>query len=194
MQDVPQCRECGKPKQEVGVLIPYKGKYLCDLCIIENNNRILAELGEDDEEVTPLEDELKDTPNISLEGDSEEGEAEDEEDAEWSPMTSLDEDSLDYIFRKSGRHKDGGIEQKDLKDERIDPDAVALLPRAVAEQFCLIPLRREGKDLVVAFSDPSDEEALQEVKYFTGMDVNVVAADPEQIEDAISKYYENQEA
>jgi len=195
MKRAAKCKECGKPRPEVGVLIPYKGEYLCDFCVIENNKRIIAQLNE--EEVAPVDEELEGATDMREVSDFEENEYyEDEEEGlmEWSPMTFLDEDSIDYVPGKSRRYKSGDIEQRNLHDEKIDPDAVALLPRAVAERFCLIPLRREGKDLVVAFSDPSDEEALREVRYFTGMDVNIVAADPEQIEAAISKYYENQEA
>ena len=44
--------------------------------------------------------------------------------------------------------------------------------------------------MIVAFSDPTDEEALNEVRRFTGMEVSVVVADSDEIEDAIIKYYD----
>ncbi|GEM_PF-5692314 len=182
------CKRCGKSQGEVAVLIPYRGEHLCDTCVEKMNRKVLEEFARD-EEIRPLEgDEAEESAETFEDDDDEDIESEDDLTA-WSPLKPFDEESIGRMIE---RITDGEtIERKDLSKEPIDPGAVALLPKAVAEQFCLIPIRKESKKLLVAFSDPDDEEALYEVKYFTGMEVNVVAADQEDIEAAIEKYYES---
>lgn len=106
----------------------------------------------------------------------------------WSPLHPVEDEAIDRIVNRV--QKSRAAERKDLSKEYFDPDAVALLPRSIAEQFCLIPIRREGNELMVAFSDPSDEEALTEVVNMTGLSIAPVVADADEIEDAIEKYYE----
>ena len=161
----------------MAILIPYKGIYLCDICVFEINAEALAD--NELEEEHPLQE--------NAEGD--EADMEIEEDImAWSPLHSVDEDTIDRIIGQA--NKSALFERKDLSNEVIDPRAVELLPKPVAEQFCMIPLRKDGKKLIVAFSDPTDEEALNEVRRFTGMEVSVVVADSDEIEDAIIKYYD----
>jgi len=181
------CRRCGEPRGRVSVLIPYRGERICDRCVIEMNLEVLRDFARD-EEMAPLDSEISEEHDDMSEIDDD-FEVEAEEDImAWSPLYPVDDDLLD---RMTKRINDGEkIEWKDLSAEQIDPDAVALIPKAVAEQFCLIPIRKSGRKLLVAFSDPTDEEAVHEVQYFAGMDVNVVAADEDDIEAAIRKYYE----
>jgi len=178
MSHMDSCKSCGKNREEVSVLIPYRGLFLCDACVVEMNRRVLNDFDH------AREEELDDMEIDGMEEDSEEF---DEDIMSWSPLHHIDEDTIERILNNEGENF--LVEYKDLNKEQIDPEAVALLPRSVAEQFCMIPLRKEGNSLMVAFSDPQDREALDEVRYFTGMDVSVVVADPEEIENAIEKYY-----
>jgi len=177
MTQINCCKRCGKTRESVATLIPYMDGFLCDVCVLEKNAEALTDT--EDEEVTPKREST----------DPEDSDVEIDEDImAWSPFHSIDEETIDRIINQA--NKTALFERRDLTDEVIDPQAVAMLPKAVAEQFCLIPLRKDGKKLVVAFSDPTDEEALNEVKRYTGMEVSVVVADSDEIEDAITKYYE----
>jgi hypothetical protein len=174
------CGICGKRREKAGVLIFYKGRFLCDTCIEDQNKRILKEFEEG---------KIKD--GVPRESDQDEpGEAgavdeEFEDDANSWPLNPLDLDRLDNMVRRNSEVP--WIE--DLSKEEIDPEAVNLIPKALAEQYTLIPIRREEQSLVVAFSDPADEEAIQELRYFTNLDIIVNSADEFDIEDAIEKYY-----
>jgi type IV pilus assembly protein PilB len=69
-----------------------------------------------------------------------------------------------------------------------------LVPRSVAERFCLVPIyvrhvRGQGQTLYVAMDDPSNEEALAECQSFSGLPVRSMIAPPSDIQNAIRVYY-----
>lgn len=69
-----------------------------------------------------------------------------------------------------------------------------LVPRAVVEQFCLVPIyvrhvRKQGETLYVAMDDPSNEEALKAVSEAAGLPVRAMIAPPSDIRNAIRVYY-----
>lgn len=175
------CSRCGKLRKQVGVLIPCKSGFVCDICVKDRNREVLQELAD----VPPDESAGADFSSSDSEFDLDDDILESEEADDFFSYNRFSMETLDKLLSKSDVHK---IE--DLSKEKIDPGAVTLLPKAVAEEFCLIPLYKKGANLVVAFSDPTDEEALDEVQYFTGLNVNVVAADAIEIEEAIERYYE----
>ncbi len=69
-----------------------------------------------------------------------------------------------------------------------------LVPRAVAERFCAVPifLRTEKKKpatLYVAMDDPTNEQALKEIATAAGLQVKPMIASPSDIRSAIRVYY-----
>ncbi len=69
-----------------------------------------------------------------------------------------------------------------------------LVPRAIVEQFCLVPIyvrhvRKQGETLYVAMDDPSNEEALKAVGEAAGLPVRAMIAPPSDIRNAIRVYY-----
>lgn len=169
------CGRCGKRRHEVGVLIPYKGKYICDQCVIQQNKMALKmlKMEQDKDEEVILEEEEENELDLD----------------DFAPVR-FDIEKIEERLKK--KQEVPWIE--DLSKVEIDPKAVSLVPRAIAEQYCLIPIRMEGKNLVVAFSDPDDEEALQELKYFLdvkSLNISIAGADAMEIEEAIEKYYKD---
>jgi len=175
------CARCGRLRRQTAILIRYKDGFICDRCIEERNREVLKDLEGSDPVGTPQGKDKESAESGGSEVEGEEG-----EETEPSPISPLDFDKLDMLRKQQGDTP----RIEDLSGEKFDPEAVTLIPRAIAEQFCIIPIRIEGKHLVVAFSDPNDEEALREVQYFTNLDINVVSADELDIEEAIEKYYE----
>lgn len=177
------CVRCGKTRRQAGALIPHKSGFICDLCIIQKNKEILQELEEVGEKERARPDsEAEEETGDNKEAGDEEGE---EENSHQWPMNQVDFERVDQLLKQHGDFP----RIEDLSVEKIDPDAVTLIPRAMAEQYCLIPIRKEGRQLTVAFSDPNDEEAIQDIKGITDCDISVVAADAYDIEEAIEKYY-----
>jgi hypothetical protein len=82
-----------------------------------------------------------------------------------------------------------GMERVDLASMGVDTQAVAYVRREIATQFCAIPVRLVGSELVIALSDPSHAavfEALRESMHATP---HFVLADPAQVRQMIARYY-----
>jgi type IV pilus assembly protein PilB len=86
--------------------------------------------------------------------------------------------------------KQYGVPGIDLDDFDIDPAVIALVPEEVALKHSVIPVNRAGSTLIVATSDPSNIFAIDDLKFLTGYNVEVVVAAEEQIKRAIDKHYD----
>lgn len=69
-----------------------------------------------------------------------------------------------------------------------------LVPREVAERYCLLPIyvrhvRNQGETLYVAMEDPTNEEGLGECGLYSGLPVRAMIAPPSDIRNAIRVYY-----
>lgn len=74
-----------------------------------------------------------------------------------------------------------------------------LVPREIAEKFCLIPIfvrrvRKQGETLYVAMDDPTNEGAIHEVQTASSLPVKPMIACPSDIRAAIRVYYLGEEA
>jgi type IV pilus assembly protein PilB len=85
--------------------------------------------------------------------------------------------------------KQYGVPAISLKDFEIDADVIKLVPRAAAEKHQVVPVNRAGSSLIIAMSDPSNIFAIDDVKFLTGYNVEVVVASEQAIREAIEKYY-----
>src|SRR5512137_2270919 len=85
--------------------------------------------------------------------------------------------------------KQYGVPAISLKDFDIDDDVLKLIPKATAEKHQVIPVNRAGSSLIVAMSDPSNIFAIDDIKFLTGYNVEVVVASEQAIREAIEKYY-----
>ncbi|ABC80398.1 type IV-A pilus assembly ATPase PilB [Anaeromyxobacter dehalogenans] len=85
--------------------------------------------------------------------------------------------------------KQYGVPAISLKDFDIDEEVLKLVPKATAEKHQVIPVNRAGSSLIVAMSDPSNIFAIDDVKFLTGYNVEVVVASEQAIREAIEKYY-----
>ena len=76
-----------------------------------------------------------------------------------------------------------------LDDFEIEGEIVKLLNEEVVNKHQVIPVHRAGSSLVVAMADPSNIFAIDDIKFLTGYNVEVVVASESQIARAIEKYY-----
>ncbi len=83
-----------------------------------------------------------------------------------------------------------GVPMITLDDFEVDPDVIALVPEDVAQKHTILPVNRAGSTLIVATSDPSNIFAVDDIKFLTGYNVEVVVAAEESIRRAIDKYYD----
>lgn len=85
--------------------------------------------------------------------------------------------------------KQYGVPSIDLAEFDIEPDIIKLIPKEVVTKHQVIPVNRTGSTLIVAMADPSNIFAIDDVKFLTGYNVEVVVASEQAIEGAIEKYY-----
>ena len=55
-----------------------------------------------------------------------------------------------------------------LATANIDPEAVKLLPQDLARRHICIPIRVEGRHVLLAMANPTDFRALQEIEFTVG--------------------------
>jgi type IV pilus assembly protein PilB len=85
--------------------------------------------------------------------------------------------------------KQYGVPAISLKDFDVDEDVLKLIPKATADKHQVVPVNRAGSSLIVAMSDPSNIFAIDDIKFLTGYNVEVVVASEQAIKEAIDRYY-----
>ncbi|GAB4560298.1 MAG: type IV-A pilus assembly ATPase PilB [Geothermobacteraceae bacterium] len=83
-----------------------------------------------------------------------------------------------------------GVPSINLNEFEIDPGVIQLIPAEVAQKYMIVPVNRAGATLIVAMSDPSNIFAIDDIKFMTGYNVEVVVAPEQSIKEAIDKYYD----
>ncbi len=83
-----------------------------------------------------------------------------------------------------------GVPSVDLSEFDVDPAVVSLIPSEVAQKYQLVPVNRAGATLIVAMADPSNIFAIDDIKFMTGFNVEVVVAAEAAIKDAIDRLYD----
>ncbi len=76
-----------------------------------------------------------------------------------------------------------------LSNYKIDSSVLKLVPPEIARKYLIIPVARVGATLTIAMVDPSNVFAIDDVKFMTGYNVEVVVAGETAILNAISTYY-----
>ncbi|MCX7747386.1 MAG: ATPase, T2SS/T4P/T4SS family [Clostridia bacterium] len=87
-----------------------------------------------------------------------------------------------------------GIPHVVLEKYDIDPTACLLIPENLARRYGLIPIQKKDGMLTVAMSDPLNVFAIDDIKIYSGMEVQPVIASLKDINKAIDKYYSTQKA
>jgi type IV pilus assembly protein PilB len=87
--------------------------------------------------------------------------------------------------------KQYGVPSINLAEFEIDAEISKLVPREVAEKHLVIPVNRAGSSLIVAMSDPSNIYAIDDLKFVTGYNIEVVVASEASIKQAIDKSYDS---
>jgi type IV pilus assembly protein PilB len=86
--------------------------------------------------------------------------------------------------------KQYGVPDINLDEFDIDAAVIQLIPEEVAHKHLVIPVNRAGSTLILATPDPSNIFAIDDIKFLTGYNVEVVVAAEEQIKRAIDRYYD----
>ena len=86
--------------------------------------------------------------------------------------------------------KQYGVPAVNLDEFEIDPAVIKLIPEDVALKHTVIPVNRAGSTLILATADPSNIFAIDDIKFLTGYNVEVVVASEDAIKRAVDRYYD----
>ncbi|MEO6574324.1 MAG: ATPase, T2SS/T4P/T4SS family, partial [Polyangiaceae bacterium] len=76
-----------------------------------------------------------------------------------------------------------------LEEYEIEADILKLVNREQCEKHRVIPISRAGSSLVVAMADPTNLNAIDDLKFLTGYNIEPVIASETAIVAAVEKYY-----
>ena len=93
----------------------------------------------------------------------------------------------DAILQVMANHL--GAEVVSLKNVEIPKEAIAAVPANTAKMYRALPVRLDGSTLQVAFEDPLDPARVDELGYVAKKDIQVVLANPSEIQSGLDKYY-----
>jgi type IV pilus assembly protein PilB len=77
-----------------------------------------------------------------------------------------------------------------LKEEKLDPLLIHLIPDKVARRHLVVPLTQMGRVLMVAMADPLNIFALDDLAFKTGLEIEPVIASEQDILKALDSLYE----
>ena len=86
--------------------------------------------------------------------------------------------------------KQYGVPSINLTDFEVDPAVIKTIPFEIAQKYQIIPVNRAGSTLIIAMSDPSNIFAIDDIKFMTGYNVEVVVASETAIKASIDKFYD----
>jgi type IV pilus assembly protein PilB len=72
----------------------------------------------------------------------------------------------------------------------LDNALVQLVPQNIAQKHMVVPLVRKADTLTLAMADPSNFVALNDIKFITGLDIDISLATEQQIKQLQEKLYE----
>ena len=82
-----------------------------------------------------------------------------------------------------------GLPVIDLSTFEIAPDVISLVNVNICRKLKVIPTSKFGNRLVVAFANPDNYYAIEDLSHITRCKIEVVVASKDSIEAAINKYY-----
>ncbi|UCC73366.1 MAG: type IV-A pilus assembly ATPase PilB [Gemmatimonadota bacterium] len=104
-------------------------------------------------------------------------------------MGMVSETDLTRVLARKYRVKAVDLSRIDSIDARV----IKLVKPEIAVRHLVLPLRRVGRTLTVAMANPTNLEAVDELRFSTGYEIEPVVAGEYSLRKAVEKYYETAE-
>lgn len=82
-----------------------------------------------------------------------------------------------------------GIEYVNFAERQPEPNAVAVVPKELAQRYTLMPVSIADGTLIVAMADPQNVLALDDLRIITGFEIKPAISTKDDIVAAIDEYY-----
>lgn len=79
-----------------------------------------------------------------------------------------------------------------LENYEIAEEVAKLVPRNVAQHYCLIPIDRIGNTLTIAMANPLNVEAAEDLEDITSLQIQIFVSTASHIRNAIKNYYKEE--
>ncbi|ADH98951.1 GspE/PulE family protein [Salisediminibacterium selenitireducens] len=86
-----------------------------------------------------------------------------------------------------------GIPHVHINQQPVDESVIRLIPRDFAARNEVFPIQKKNNQLQVAMSDPMDYVTLEDIRMSTGFEVDPVISGRREIQQAIERYYDDQD-
>ncbi|MGH7991493.1 MAG: pilus assembly protein PilB, partial [Limisphaerales bacterium] len=87
-----------------------------------------------------------------------------------------------------------GTEVVSLRDRELSPELLKVIPANVARMYHCVPVAMNNGTLQVALAEPLDPATADEIGFASKREVQVVVADPAEIEKTIERFYGQDES
>lgn len=87
-----------------------------------------------------------------------------------------------------------GTEVVEIQESQLTPELIKTIPAATARMSMCLPVEDYGTTLRVAFADPLNPAVIDELGFLVGKEIQVVVADPDQVQKAVNKFYPEESA
>lgn len=101
----------------------------------------------------------------------------------------IDENTLTQILSEGL-----GLPVINISRLKIDPEAVKIIPKETAKKYQIFPVSLLGDHLTLAMADPFNVFVIDNVQALTGHTITPIISKAKEIEDAIQKYYFEQDS
>ena len=98
-----------------------------------------------------------------------------------------EDDVVEFLARKLDRPT------ITLDEIDVDLDSLRLIPVGIAQKYLVIPYGQLNSTLHVAMADPTDLNAIDDIKFMTGLAVEISIATESEIRKALDTYYDTGE-
>lgn len=106
---------------------------------------------------------------------------------ELSRLGYIEENELTSFLSKQY-----GVPSVNLDAFEVPANVLKLIPREIVTRHQVIPISKTGNTLMVAMADPSNMYAIDDIKFSTKLNIDVVVASEQSISEAIEKYYSSE--
>lgn len=104
-------------------------------------------------------------------------------------MQAISEEDLNKFLARQQ-----SVESVSIDDAKMDESIVHLISAEIARRYEVVPIRREGRKLIVAMTDPNNLFAIDDLRFSLGMDIEPRVCASSMLKRALSKYYADAEA
>ncbi|MDV6377231.1 ATPase, T2SS/T4P/T4SS family [Sporosarcina sp. GW1-11] len=85
-----------------------------------------------------------------------------------------------------------GIPHVNLFRYPFDPKLFNIVPKGLAKQKMIVPLKKDGDKLFVAMADPMDYNTIEDLRLSTGFHIETAIASKDDITRTITRYYDDE--